>query len=61
MAMNPMQRKIRNSFLFGFLVAVIVAAVVIGVIFMQIKGLKQSIQEKEKEAKLNVTKVYALE
>ena len=31
MAMNPMQRKIRNSFLFGFLVAVIVAAVVIGV------------------------------
>ena len=61
MAMNPMQRKIRNSFLFGFLVAVIVAAVVIGVLFMQIKGLKQSIQEKEQEAKLNVTTVYALE
>ncbi len=60
MAMNPMQRKIRNSFLFGFLVAVIVGAVVIGILFMQIKGLKQSIQEKEKEAQLNVTTVYAL-
>ena len=60
MAMNPMQRKIRNSFLFGFLVAVIIAAIAIGFLFMQIKGLKVEMQKKAEEAKLNTKKVYAV-
>lgn len=60
MAMNPMQRKIRNSFLFGFLVAVIVAAVIIGVLFMKIKGLNQKVEETAAQARLNIETVYAL-
>ena len=39
MAMNPMQRKIRNSFLFGFLVALILGAVVIGLLIVQNKTI----------------------
>ena len=47
MAMNPMQRKIRNSFLFGFLVAVIIAAVVVALLYMRVKGLKEEIRERK--------------
>lgn len=60
MAMNPMQRKIRNSFLFGFLVAVIIAAVVVALLYMRVKGLKEEIVKIQKEQEVSVTRVYAV-
>lgn len=60
MAMNPMQRKIRNSFLFGFLVAVIVAAIVVGLLFMKIKGLNDEISAAREKEKIAMTDVYTV-
>lgn len=60
MAMNPMQRKIRNSFLLGFLIAIIVGAVVIGLLFMKIKGLKEEMVEMQTKEKLATTEVYTV-
>lgn len=60
MAMNPMQRKIRNSFLFGFLVAVIIAAVVVALLYMRVKGLKEQIVKIQKEQEVALTQVYAI-
>lgn len=59
MAMNPMQRKIRNSFLFGFLIAVIVAAIIIGFLFMKIKGLNSKMQEEIEKARIATVTCYA--
>lgn len=42
MAMNPMQRRARNSFLVGFLVALIIMAVVVFVLLFQIKTIKEA-------------------
>ena len=42
MAMNPMQRRARNSFLVGFLVALIIMAVVVFVLLFQIKSIKDA-------------------
>lgn len=60
MAMNPMQRKIRNSFLFGFLVAIIIAAVLISLMYMKVKSLKQQIIEAQKAAEVATKQVYAI-
>lgn len=60
MAMNPMQRKIRNSFLFGFLVAVIIAAVVVALLYMRVKGLKEEIVKIQKENEVALVQVYAI-
>lgn len=60
MAMNPMQRKIRNSFLFGFLVAVIIAAVVVALLYMRVKGLKEEIVKIQKENEVALVPVYAI-
>ena len=60
MAMNPMQRKIRNSFLFGFLVAVIIAAVVVVLLYMRVKGLKEEIVKIQKENEVALVQVYAV-
>lgn len=60
MAMNPMQRKIRNSFLFGFLVAVIVAAIIVGLLFMKIKGLNDEIAAAREKEKIAMTDVYTV-
>ncbi len=60
MAMNPMQRKIRNSFLLGFLLAIIIGAVAVGLLFMKIKSLNEEHEALlESMRKQNVT-VYAL-
>ena len=40
MAMNPMQRRARNSFLLGFLVARVIMAVVVFLLLYQIKEIK---------------------
>lgn len=50
MAINPMQRKSRNSFLLGMFVMLLIAAVIIGLLFMQIINLK-----KAEEARLKIT------
>ena len=42
MAMNPMKRRARNSFLVGFLVALIIMAVVVFILLFQIKSIKEA-------------------
>ncbi len=42
MAMNPMQRRARNSFLVGFLVALIIMAVIVFILLFQIKSIKEA-------------------
>lgn len=60
MAMNPMQRKIRNSFLIGFLVAIIIAAVVVVLLFLKIKGLQDDIVRMQTEAEIATQQVYTI-
>ena len=43
MAMNPMQRRARNSFLIGFLIALIIMAVVVMFMVKKINGLNDQI------------------
>lgn len=47
MATNPMQRKARNSFLLGMLVMLLIAAVVIGLLFMQLTKLQEEKKAQE--------------
>ena len=47
MATNPMQRKARNSFLLGFMVMLIIAAIIIAFLVMQIVNFKQAEKEKQ--------------
>lgn len=53
MAVNPMQRKSRNSFLLGVLLTVLIAGVVIVFLFLQIKSLKDE-QAAQAALKANV-------
>ena len=45
MAMNPMQRRAKNSFLIGFLFALIIMAVVVMGLLYKIKGLNEDFEE----------------
>lgn len=56
MAINPMQRKVRNSFLLGMVITLLVTGVIIALLFMQVKNYKDA--QKAENAKL--VKVYAL-
>lgn len=56
MAVNPMQRQKRVSFLLGMLTMLLVAAIIIGVLGMQLVKMKQ----KEKEEKQSEKQVYVL-
>ena len=58
MAMNPMQRKIRNSFLFGFLVALILGAVVIGFLIVQNKKTQEELAKAQEQQKIALKEVY---
>lgn len=58
MAMNPMQRKIRNSFLFGFLVALILGAVVIGLLIVQNKKTQEELVKAQKQQEIALKEVY---
>lgn len=52
MAMNPMQRRARTSFIIGFLVALIMGALVVVALLVKIKGLneaKEAIEALQKE------------
>ncbi len=61
MAMNPMQRKVRNSFLFGFIVALLIGAVIIGLLIMKNKQAQEEIVEIQNANKLAMTEVYVTE
>lgn len=52
MAMNPMQRRARNSFLIGFLVALIIMALVVLLLLQRIKSIneeKEALLERQKK------------
>lgn len=51
MPMNPMQRRARNSFLIGFLVALVIMAVVVMLLLQKIKSIndaKEALEAKQK-------------
>ena len=56
MASNPMQRKSRNSFILGVLIAVLVMGAIVAVLLLKIKDM----QAKEDNRLANLIKVYAL-
>lgn len=60
MAMNPMQRKVRNSFLFGFIVALLIGAVIIGLLIMKNKQAQEEIVKIQNENKLAMVQVYSV-
>lgn len=56
MAINPMQRKSRNSMLLGIVIGLLIGAVVIVLLFLQLNKLQEQIKETEAATK----KVYVL-
>ena len=56
MASNPMQRKVRNSFILGMIFALLIGAAVTVFLFMQLKKAN----EENLKYKSSITKVYAL-
>jgi len=61
MAMNPMQRKLRNSFLFGFLVALIIGAVAVGLLIMKNKKTQEELVKTQEANKVALSTVYVAE
>ena len=53
MASNPMQRKTRNSFLLGVIVTLLIASIIIGFLFMQLKQKTEELNT-EIQAKKNI-------
>lgn len=51
MATNPMQRQARNSFLLGMVVTLLIAAIIVALLFMQIKKLNEKIKADEAATK----------
>lgn len=51
MATNPMQRQARNSFLLGMVVTLVIAAIIVALLFMQIKKLSEKIKDDEAATK----------
>ena len=47
MATNPMQRKARNSFLFGVLIAVVIMGAIAAILLWQLRTLKEEQAERE--------------
>ena len=56
MAVNPMQRKARNSFLLGMVVALLITGVIIVLLFLQLKQVKDE-QAKQMSLLVNVYKL----
>ena len=48
MAMNPMQRKARNSFLLGMMITLLITSVIIAFLFLQVTKLKQEADKLQK-------------
>ncbi len=53
MATNPIQRRARQSFLVGFLIALIAMAIVVGLLFMKISSLNEDLEATQKKIPLN--------
>lgn len=53
MAVNPMQRKARNSFLLGIIITLLITGVIITLLFLQLKQVKEE-QAAELAKKVNV-------
>lgn len=51
MAISPMQRKSRNSFLLGMLLMLVIAAIVVAILFMQILGMKKEEAQVDSQSK----------
>lgn len=51
MAMNPMKRRVRNSFLIGFLCALIIMALIVMLLLYKMQDLKQNYQKLESQQK----------
>lgn len=47
MAINPMQKKARNSMLLGVVIGLLIGSIVIALLFMQLTNLQKQIKEKE--------------
>ena len=47
MSSNPMKRQARNSFLLGMVISILIAAVIIVLLFLQMKNLKEANQKYE--------------
>ncbi len=58
MASNPMQRKARNAFLLGFLIALAIAAVVIFFLFTKLQAAEKETKEEKKETEAASTMLY---
>lgn len=56
MAVNPMQRKSRNSFLLGMLLAIVVMGIVVAILLMQVMNYKKT----EETRTANLKKVYVV-
>ena len=56
MAVNPMQRKARNSFLLGMLLTLVIAGLVIALLVIQLKNYK----DKEAEEQADQEQYYIL-
>ena len=56
MAVNPMQRKARQYILLGMLLMLVIAAIVVGILFMQIMNMKEA----ENQTAAASKQVYAL-
>ena len=52
MAISPMQRKSRNSFLLGMLLMLVIAAIVVAILFMQILGMKKEEAQVDSQSKV---------
>ena len=53
MAVNPMQRKARNSFLLGMLVMLVIAAIIIAFLVIQLKNYIDK-ETAEKQTSVNI-------
>ena len=51
MAMNPMKRRARNSFLIGFLCALIMMALIVMLLLYKMQDLKQNFEKLESQQK----------
>lgn len=61
MATNPIQRRARQSFLVGFLIALIAMAIVVGLLFMKISSLNEDLEATQKEIPVNKMVYVAVE
>lgn len=51
MAVNPMQRKAKNSFLLGVVITLLISGLIIGLMLMELNKVKKEQQEKEASLK----------